>query len=88
MDWWQGWAGQAGQCMRAMGNLARLLIRTARLPCTCTCSAKKWGDVEFPLPFGRIMTPQVRPARCCSGKRHGASLAVPACRLNLGSLHD
>lgn len=21
-------------------------------------SAKKWGDVEFPLPFGRMMTPQ------------------------------
>lgn len=23
------------------------------------CSAKKWGEVEFPLPFGRTMTPQV-----------------------------
>lgn len=22
-------------------------------------SAKKWGDVEFPLPFGRTLTPQV-----------------------------
>lgn len=49
---WAGWLGQGGW------------VHYGATLCRCACrprlrSAKKWGDVEFPLPFGRTMTPQV-----------------------------
>jgi ATP citrate (pro-S)-lyase len=34
------------------------MLPTQHASCPPHPSAKKWGDVEFPLPFGRTMTPQ------------------------------
>ena len=50
----------------------------APLPLHRLCrSAKKWGDVEFPLPFGRTMTPQVRCRRRRRRRRFCAMCSPP-----------
>ena len=47
-----------------------LIFAASTFPCPRR-SAKKWGDVEFPLPFGRMMTPQVGAVKAQGGR--GAS---------------
>ncbi len=51
-----GGAPHLGHSQSGRSNRATALQLCAIPP--LLCSAKKWGEVEFPLPFGRTMSPQ------------------------------